>query len=216
MGGQIRRGRIWRFLGAPIFSPEVPKYLFLNGFGASGRKIGAPRKRQIQPRRIWPPICGPLRVVLPRGRSRNCLRAQKRGRGVRGHVGAWGAILLFSPTVQAGLGGGEEGHAQEHTGTYTRMLHLPFSDLPLKKSPILVQEWKSSWTESFWVGYPADVWADIRADVPTQKLPPHRSERRKIMFFARTSLTRRRVRPWPEGLRRALFRKISGWFFVTY
>ena len=29
MGGQIRRGRIWRFWGAPLFSPEVPKYLFL-------------------------------------------------------------------------------------------------------------------------------------------------------------------------------------------
>ena len=28
MGGQIRRGRIWRFWGAPIFSPEIPKYLF--------------------------------------------------------------------------------------------------------------------------------------------------------------------------------------------
>ena len=62
MGGQIRRGRIWRVWGAPIFSPEVPKCLFLKGFGASGRKIGAPQKRQIQPRRIWPPICGPLRV----------------------------------------------------------------------------------------------------------------------------------------------------------
>ena len=52
MGGQIRHGRIWRFWGAPIFSPEVPKYLFLKGFGTSGRKIGAPQKRQIQPRRI--------------------------------------------------------------------------------------------------------------------------------------------------------------------
>ena len=52
MGGQIRRGRIWRFWGAPIFSPEVPKYQFLKGFGTSGRKIGAPQKRQIQPRRI--------------------------------------------------------------------------------------------------------------------------------------------------------------------
>ena len=28
-----------------------------------------------------------------------------------------------------------QGHAQEHTGTYTQMLHLPFSDLPLKKCP---------------------------------------------------------------------------------
>ena len=51
MGGQIRRGRIWRFWGAPILSPAVPKYLFLKGFGASG-KIRAPQKRQIQPRQI--------------------------------------------------------------------------------------------------------------------------------------------------------------------
>ena len=58
MGGQIRRGRIWRCWGAPVFSPEVPKYLFLKGFGTSGRKIGAPQKRQIQPRRIWPPKFG--------------------------------------------------------------------------------------------------------------------------------------------------------------
>ena len=58
MGGQIRGGWIWRFWGAPIFSPEVPKHLFLKGFGTSG--IGAPQKRQIQPRRIWPPICGIL------------------------------------------------------------------------------------------------------------------------------------------------------------
>ena len=64
--GQIRRGRIWRFWGAPIFSPEVPKHLFWKGLGTSGRKIGAPQKRQIQPRQIWPPICGPLiyRCVL--------------------------------------------------------------------------------------------------------------------------------------------------------
>ena len=62
-------GRKWRVrsvmvgfgvFGAPRFSsPEVPKYLFLKGFGTSGRKMGAPQKRQIQPRRIWPPICGP-------------------------------------------------------------------------------------------------------------------------------------------------------------
>ena len=50
MGGQIHRGRIWRLWGAPIFSPEVPKYLFLMGFATSGQKIGAPQKRQIQRR----------------------------------------------------------------------------------------------------------------------------------------------------------------------
>ena len=65
MGGQIRRGRIWRFWGAPIFSLEVPKYLFFRGLGASGRKIGAPQKRQIQPRRICPPICSPLINTTP-------------------------------------------------------------------------------------------------------------------------------------------------------
>ena len=32
------------FGGAPIFSPEVRKYLFLKGFRASGLKIGAPPK----------------------------------------------------------------------------------------------------------------------------------------------------------------------------
>ena len=32
MGGWIRRGWISRFWGAPIFSPEVPKFLFFKGF----------------------------------------------------------------------------------------------------------------------------------------------------------------------------------------
>ena len=57
MGGQIRRGWIWRFWVAPIFRPEVPKPLENRYLGTSGLKIGAPQKRQIQPRRIWPPIC---------------------------------------------------------------------------------------------------------------------------------------------------------------
>ena len=34
--------------------------LILEGFGSSGRQIGAPQKRQTQPRRIQPPILGPL------------------------------------------------------------------------------------------------------------------------------------------------------------
>ena len=53
--------------------------------------------------------------------------------------GCGGGILLFSPTVWAGLGGERrETHrnTHTHTRTYTRMLHLPFSDLPLKKCPI--------------------------------------------------------------------------------
>ena len=60
--------------------------------------------------------------------------------------GVGGGFLLFSPTVWVGFGGGEEGphtqhththtHTGTHTGTYTRMLHLPFSDLPLKSARI--------------------------------------------------------------------------------
>ena len=41
-------------------SARGPKIHILKGFGASGRKIGAPQKRQTQPRQIQPPIFGPL------------------------------------------------------------------------------------------------------------------------------------------------------------
>ena len=44
MGGWIRRGWIWRFCGASIFSPEVPNAHFNVHVGTSGRKIGAPQK----------------------------------------------------------------------------------------------------------------------------------------------------------------------------
>ena len=46
-------------------------------------------------------------------------------------------------------------------------------------------------------GYPADV--------PARKLSPHRSERTEIKLFARTSLTRRRGRPWTEGVSEKLY-----------
>ena len=52
MGGQIRRGRIWRFWGAPILRPEVPKPFKNRYLGTSGLKSGAPQKRQILPQRI--------------------------------------------------------------------------------------------------------------------------------------------------------------------
>ena len=40
--------------------------------------------------------------------------------------------------VRGGRGGTHTGtHTHTHTGTYTQMLHLPFSDLPLKKCPNL-------------------------------------------------------------------------------
>ena len=51
MGGWIRGGWIWRF-GAPRFSVQrSPKPLTNMCFGTPGLKIGAPQKRQIQPRR---------------------------------------------------------------------------------------------------------------------------------------------------------------------
>ena len=63
MGGQIRRGWIWRFRGAPIFRPEVPKPFRNRYLGTSGLEIGVPRKRQTLPRKIWPASCGPLKCV---------------------------------------------------------------------------------------------------------------------------------------------------------
>ena len=54
------------------------------------------------------------------------------GTGVRGHVRVWGGILLSMGGVREGRGGT---HTGTHTGTYTQMLHLPFSNLPLKKCP---------------------------------------------------------------------------------
>ena len=50
------------FLGRPGFQSRGLKILFLKGFRASGRKIGAPQNRENQPRRIQPPSLGPLRI----------------------------------------------------------------------------------------------------------------------------------------------------------
>ena len=52
-----------------------------------------------------------------------------------------GWVSAVQPHSMGGVRGGEEAHTHTHThtgtrtGTYTRMLHLPFSDLPLKKCP---------------------------------------------------------------------------------
>ena len=74
MGGQIRRGWIWRFWGTPVFRPEVPKP-FKNWYlGTSGLKIGAPQKRQILPWQIWPPLCGPLKYIYNSPGTFSCIR----------------------------------------------------------------------------------------------------------------------------------------------
>ena len=86
------------FLGRPDFESRGPKILVLKGFGASGWKIGAPQKRQIQPRRIQPPILGPLRKISP---QRKFL-----GRTSRGHPGV---IRADIPTQNFGQGGQNPG-----------------------------------------------------------------------------------------------------------
>ena len=79
---------------------------------------------------------------------------------MRGHVRVRGEFYCSAPQYGRGYGGDmrdthtqrnthrgthTEEHTQRnahrgtHTGTYTRMLHLPFSDLPLKKCPILLK-----------------------------------------------------------------------------
>ena len=57
------------------------------------------------------------------------------GTGGRGHVGLGGA-LCCSVHSMGGVGGRGGTHTGTRRGTYTHMLHLPFSDLPLKKCPI--------------------------------------------------------------------------------
>ena len=52
------------FLGRPDFQSRGPKMLVLKGLGTSGRKIGAPQKHQIQPRRVQPPTLGRLTGVV--------------------------------------------------------------------------------------------------------------------------------------------------------
>ena len=57
MGGQIRHGRIWRFWGAPILSPEVPKYLFLKSFvGPLDGKSGRPKNATFNHDGSDPPV----------------------------------------------------------------------------------------------------------------------------------------------------------------
>ena len=59
-----------------------------------------------------------------------------------------GGDSAVQPHSMAGVGGGRGRdththtgiHTGIHTGTYTRMLHLPFSDLPLKKCPNEIAE----------------------------------------------------------------------------
>ena len=47
--------------GAPRFSVQRSKNpLKIGIWGPLDLKIGAPQKRQMLPRQIWPPICGPL------------------------------------------------------------------------------------------------------------------------------------------------------------
>ena len=63
-GGLDPSWLISAFLGRPDVQSRGPQNTYFNGFwGTSGLKIGAPQKRENQPRRIQPPILGPLILV---------------------------------------------------------------------------------------------------------------------------------------------------------
>ena len=63
---------------------------------------------------------------------------------------------------------------------------------------------------SFGAGYPADVHADILADVRGQKLRSGPRNPGKISISVRTSLTRRRGRPRPKGVKKNFGQKNFG------
>ena len=84
---------------------------------------------------------------LPRGLVTQLLAGTDAGTAVGGSCGGVGRDPAVQPHSMGGVGGGRRGththtctrihtHTGTHTGTYTRMLHLTFSDLPLKKCPI--------------------------------------------------------------------------------
>ena len=86
-------------------------------------------------------------------------------------------------------------------------LRRRFSPLPCRIARFLRpqdQERKSSPKSKFWAGYPADVHADIPADVRGQKLRSGAGNPGKTSISVRTSMTRRRGRPRPEGGERKL------------
>ena len=72
---------------------------------------------------------------------------------------------------------------------------------------------KAAQRVSFGAGCPADVHADIPADVRGQKLRSGPWNPGKTSMSVRTSMIRRRGRPWPH---KTSVRKTSGWIFVPY
>ena len=73
-----------------------------------------------------------LRVVLPRGRSRNCLQVRMRERGW-GVMWGCGEDSAVQPHIMGGVRGAEEGHTREHTQERTReCCTYPLATYPLK------------------------------------------------------------------------------------
>ena len=67
-----------------------------------------------------------------------------RERGVRGHVGVWGGILLFSPTIRAGSGGGRGG---THRNTH-RNVHANVAPTLQRSAPLKVPEKRGHFAEN--------------------------------------------------------------------
>ena len=69
---------------------------------------------------------------------------------------------------------------------------------------------KAAQRVSFGAGYPADIHADIPVDVRGQKLRWSPRNLGKISISVRTSMTRRRGRPWPSGVQKNFGQKNFG------
>ena len=70
-------------VGAPRLSVQRSQNPLKQEFVTSGLKIGAPQKRQIQPRRIQPPILGPLKIGQNTLLKRCVLSTHPRTRSLR-------------------------------------------------------------------------------------------------------------------------------------
>ena len=78
-----------RVFGAPRFSVQRSQNTYFEGFGASGRRIGAPKKRENQPRQIQLSISQKKRDV-----HKISARNSGAGIGYAIFLGAWHFLVL--------------------------------------------------------------------------------------------------------------------------
>ena len=87
---------------------------------------------------------------------------------------------------------------------------VTLSELQVEGRHVSCRKGKVAQRVSFGAGYPADVHADIPADVRGQKIRSGPRNLGKTNMSARTSMTRRRGRPWPQGVQKNFGQKNFG------